>query len=92
MPKESSESVEARVGARIAQLRESNGWTQEVLGKKLRVTWQRVSRIEGGVNMTLSSVVTIAGVFGLTVQEFFEGLPAIGKVKERKPGRPPSRS
>jgi transcriptional regulator with XRE-family HTH domain len=60
-----------RVGRRIAELRREKGWTQERLAEKVGTSVQWVSRIEGGVNMTIETMVGLARVLDVEVPDLF---------------------
>jgi transcriptional regulator with XRE-family HTH domain len=57
------------VGRRIAELRKAQGLTQEQLSVHLGTSFQWVSQLEGGRNMTLHSLVRIANALGASLEE-----------------------
>jgi transcriptional regulator with XRE-family HTH domain len=75
------------VGARVAEIRRENGWTQQDLADRLRMEPQSVQRIERGTNLTIRSLVNIARTLGVPTIALFEA-PMTG---ERRPGRPKNR-
>lgn len=58
------------LGARIKSLRESKGFTQEQIAEKMDCTRQKYARLEKGVlDISYSSISTIAQVLGVKVEE-----------------------
>lgn len=83
--REKAETIIADVGLRIAEARRARGWTQAEAAEKLRMEPQSVQRIERGTeNLTIRSLVRIAGVLGVPTRELFDE----PETRERKPGRP----
>ena len=57
---------------RVRELREKMGWTQEQLGKALKVSRQTVISIEKGVyNSSLDLAMHISYIFGKSVHDIF---------------------
>ena len=57
---------------RVRELREKMGWTQEQLGKALKVSRQTVISIEKGVyNPSLDLAMHISYIFGKSVHDIF---------------------
>ncbi len=54
-------------GRGITKLRLRRGWTQEFLANKAGLTQGTVSRVEHGVDVTLSVACQLAGPFGYSV-------------------------
>ena len=79
-----AEKVIADVGARVAELRRENGWTQQDLANRLRMEPQSVQRIERGTNLTIRNLVRLARVFGVATIALFEP----PKTARGRPGRP----
>jgi transcriptional regulator with XRE-family HTH domain len=48
--------------------------TQEQLGRLLGTSFQWVSQLEGGQNMTLHSVARVANTLGVTLEELLTSL------------------
>lgn len=62
--------MNAILGARIKSLRESKGFTQEQIAEKMDCTRQKYARLEKGVlDISYSSISTIAQVLGVKVEE-----------------------
>lgn len=75
-----------QIGRRIAELRQGKGWSQQELADKLRTTFQWVSQLEAGQNLTVHSLVKVANAFKLPLEEL---LIAPNPANKRKgPGRP----
>jgi transcriptional regulator with XRE-family HTH domain len=73
------------VGRRVAELRAKAGLTQEQQAERLGFTLKYLQRIEGGgENLTVRSLVKIAGAFGVRVTELFRK----PRTKQSGPGRP----
>jgi transcriptional regulator with XRE-family HTH domain len=84
---EKAETIIANVGARVAEMRRANGWTQQDLADRLRMEPQSIQRIERGTNMTIRSLANIARALGVPMIAFFEA----PKTGQRRPGRPRKR-
>ena len=68
--------VDLHVGKVIRQRRWLAGMTQQKLAQEIGVKFQQVQKYETGANRVSSSRLwEIAGALGVTVSEFFEGLP-----------------
>ena len=80
------EQAVKNVGRRIAELRQSRGFTQETFAVRLGTSVQYVSRVEAGSqNLGIHSLVKIANALKVSLQE----LVALPTTLERpKPGRP----
>jgi transcriptional regulator with XRE-family HTH domain len=74
------------IGRRIAELRQDRGWTQQTLATRLRTTFQWVSQLEKGSNLTVHSLVKVANILGVKPTELFE--TANPRVVRMGPGRP----
>jgi transcriptional regulator with XRE-family HTH domain len=73
------------LGRRIAELRASRGLTQEGFAEVADVTVQYAQRVEAGKeNLTVRSLVRIAGLLAVTVADLF----ATPVSRESRPGRP----
>ena len=69
--------VDEHVGARLRQLRKAIGMSQQVLGERLGLTFQQVQKYERGTNrVSASKLHEAALVLGVSISDFFEGLPA----------------
>jgi transcriptional regulator with XRE-family HTH domain len=82
--------VDIHVGARIRHRRAIVGLNQTELALKVGVTFQSIQKYEGGANrVSASRLQEIAGVLGVPVSHFFEGLeggepaPAPATAEER---------
>ena len=64
------------VGLRIKELRDAEGISQEPFAHRAGLDRSYLASIEVGKrNVTLTSLGKIAEGFGLTLSEFFEGIP-----------------
>src|SRR5882762_2895615 len=78
LPPKTPRPVDSHVGARIRLRRGMIGMTQEVLGRKLGITFQQVQKYEKGANRVgASRLQQIANILQVTPAFFFEGAPAI---------------
>lgn len=73
------------VGRRIAELREKAGLTQAEIAEALKTTVSNYQRIEHGLqNLTIRTMVRIAGAVGAPVARLFEAPSS----RRRSRGRP----
>jgi transcriptional regulator with XRE-family HTH domain len=71
-PKKPIDPLVAQLGARIRQLRKQEGFTSyEDFANDRELPASQYGRYEKGQNLRYTSLVKIAGVFGMTLQEFF---------------------
>jgi transcriptional regulator with XRE-family HTH domain len=82
--KERASVVQEGVGRRIAEEREARGWTQQDVADKLKVEVQSYQRFERGEIATISTIVKLANVFGVTARSLFDE----PKSRKRRAGRP----
>jgi len=76
--KKSPSPVDQHVGRRIRMRRMMIGLSQEKLGAALGLTFQQVQKYEKGSNRVgASRLLEIAGVLGVGVEYFYEGLPQV---------------
>jgi len=67
-PSREAAAIQLVLGRNVLELREAAGMSQERLADLASVSRSYLSRIEGGrVNVTLSTIVRIANVFGVKV-------------------------
>jgi transcriptional regulator with XRE-family HTH domain len=66
------EEMARKIGRRIAQLRRASGLTQEELAERLRVSIERVSRIEREGNLTVHTIVTVANALGVDAVDLWK--------------------
>lgn len=59
--------------SRIALLREERGWTQAELAEKMMLPQRTVSDIERGVNQSLPNYISLAVIFGVSL-DYIAGL------------------
>lgn len=78
------------IGRRIAELRRERGFTQEELAEKCGCTVGYLRRVEGGVNLTVESLVQFANVLGVPVPKLFDA-PADRTVRLGRPRTAPKR-
>jgi transcriptional regulator with XRE-family HTH domain len=82
--REKAETIIADVGRRIAEARRARGWTQQQAADRLRMEVQSVQRLERGENLTIRTMVRIAGILGIPTRALFD--EPTSRVK--RPGRP----
>lgn len=80
------DKIAAQIGRRIAELRQGKGWSQVELAAKLRATFQWVSQLEAGQNLTIHSLVKVANAFKVTLEDLL--MTPDPTVKRKGPGRP----
>ena len=62
--------MNAILGARIRNLRESKGLTQEQIAERMNCTRQKYARIEKGlIDISYASLTTIAKILGVKIEE-----------------------
>ena len=68
--------VDVHVGARMRELRKSQGVSQTDLGSAIGVTFQQIQKYEKGTNRVSASMLyAIARRLAVPLTAFFEGLP-----------------
>lgn len=73
---------EARLGARLKELRRQRGWSLDALGDASGVSRSMLSQIERGeANPTLAVAFRIAGAFGLSLAELVETRRAASSIQ-----------
>ncbi len=83
---EAGPSLLLDVGRRIAELRVARGWTQDVFAERAEVSPGYIRHVEAGrENLTLTSLVKLATLLGVTVPDLF--VPPASRHVRR--GRPP---
>ena len=71
------------LGARIRNLRESKGFTQEQIAEKMNCTRQKYARLEKGViDISYASLTTIGQVLGIKIDEITS---AINDISQEQP-------
>lgn len=80
------DKIAEQIGRRIAELRQGKGWSQLQLADKLRATYQWVSQLEAGQNLTIHSLVKVANAFKLQLEDLLIAPDPTNK--RRGPGRP----
>lgn len=67
--------VLSRLGARVRELREARGLTQEALGERAECSWHYVSSIERGrKGATTETLAALAAALDVTLSELFVGV------------------
>jgi transcriptional regulator with XRE-family HTH domain len=70
-----SQSLQARFGRRIKQLRERRGWSFTYLAVHSGIAKSTLLELEKGrAEARLNTIAALAGSFGKTVSELFRGL------------------
>jgi transcriptional regulator with XRE-family HTH domain len=70
------------LGARIRNLREAKGVTQEQIAEKLNCTRQKYARLEKGlIDISYASLLTIARILGSKVEEITSSVNNISQVQ-----------
>ena len=65
--------MNAILGARIRNLRESKGLTQEQIAEKMNCTRQKYARLEKGlIDISYASLTTVAQVLGIKIEDITE--------------------
>ena len=68
--------LNAKIGQHLKDLREERGWSLRELGLVVGMNKTSLGEIElGKRNPTVNSLERIAAGYGLTVKEFFAGMP-----------------
>lgn len=84
---EDPERIIEQVGRRIGELRAQAGMTQAEVAESLGTTVSNYQRIEHGLqNLTIRTMVRIAGVIGVPAAAFWESWP--NEKGGRQRGRP----
>ncbi len=71
--------VDAHVGAKLRLFRIQRRMSQGDLAKRIGLTFQQVQKYESGANrVSASKLFDFAGILGVSVQSFFDGLELTG--------------
>jgi transcriptional regulator with XRE-family HTH domain len=77
--KKSPTAVDHHIGMRVRRRRTALGMSQEALGDALGLTFQQVQKYEKGANrIGASRLLQIAGILGVGIEFFFDGLEQPG--------------
>ena len=76
------EDVARKIGQKIAELRRGAGLTQAELAERLRVSVERVPRIEREGNFTVHTIVMVANALDVTAAELWTEPDARGERRE----------
>jgi transcriptional regulator with XRE-family HTH domain len=80
VPQKSPSPIDKHVGNRVRVRRLSVGMSQSRLAAALGITFQQVQKYENGTNrIGASRLHEIAGILGVGVTYFYEGLPEPGQ-------------
>ena len=82
MPSDSPTAAVRRVAKRIADLRRERGLTQDQMAEGLKTATKNYQRIEYGQNVTITMLVRIANLLGVTITELVPP-PAVRKREAR---------
>ena len=78
MQRKSPNPVDRHIGSRVRARRNMLGMSQEKLADALGLTFQQVQKYEKGSNrIGASRLLQIAGILGVNIEFFFEGLPGL---------------
>ncbi len=88
----SSSEIDAHVGHRMRQLRESHGLSQGRLGRQLGLTFSQVQKYEKGANrIGAGRLFILARLLDVPVQYFFEDLGSVPeKLADHRRGKAPT--
>jgi transcriptional regulator with XRE-family HTH domain len=79
----SNQQVDKFVAGKIRERRISLGFTQQMLAKRIRVTYQQAQKYERGTNrVTAGRLFEIARVLGVPVSYFYDGMEQGGSETE----------
>jgi transcriptional regulator with XRE-family HTH domain len=76
------------LGRRVAELRRERGMTQDSFAEQWDVSVGYVRRVEAGANLSVRSLVTIAHLLGVQLQDLFDP----PKDRRIRRGRPRARA
>ena len=71
---EEQEETQKKIGARLRQLREATGLSQEKFANEHDINRRLMSRIENGTNFEINTLVELCRALDITLQEFFDGI------------------
>ena len=74
------------LGRRVAELRRERGMTQDRFAEHWNVSVGYVRRVEAGTNLSVVSLLTLADLLGVRVQDLFEPPKSRRIVRGRPPG------
>jgi transcriptional regulator with XRE-family HTH domain len=78
LQQKSPNPVDRHIGSRVRARRNMLGMSQEKLADALGLTFQQVQKYEKGSNRVgASRLLQIAGILGVNIEFFFEGLPGL---------------
>jgi transcriptional regulator with XRE-family HTH domain len=73
--KKATNTVDKEIGSRVRMRRMLIGMSQEKLGEMLELTFQQVQKYEKGTNrISVSRLLDIANILGVTIHYFYEGV------------------
>lgn len=76
--------LQTKVGLRIKNLRAASDFSQERFANMIGMDRTYLASIESGQrNVTLQNLAKIANGFGMSLSEFFEGIPRIDPNEQR---------
>ena len=62
------------IAARIREIRNKKGWSQQQLANLLDIEKKQIWRVENGENYTIETLIRILDVFEMSLAEFFGGI------------------
>lgn len=68
------EETRKKIGARLRQLREATGLSQEKFANEHEINRRLMSRIENGTNFKIDTLVQYTYALSITIQDFFAGI------------------
>lgn len=68
---EEQEETRKKIGARLRQLRDATGLSQEKFANEFEINRRLMSRIENGTNFKIDTLVQYLYALNITLQDFF---------------------
>jgi transcriptional regulator with XRE-family HTH domain len=71
---EEQQYIQKKIGERFRTLRQATGLSQEKFANTHGLDRRQITRIEGGTNIQINTLVQLTYVLNITINEFFEGI------------------
>lgn len=71
---EEQKETQKKIGARLRQLREATGLSQEKFANQHELDRRQLSRVENGTNVETNTMVMYCRALNITLKEFFAGI------------------